>query len=319
MKSVHAEDLRKRSASDSEEDDESTVKLGHAARSLLDLYEGECLPLAAELKSASKQAAQTVARVRAYRRRTHTHEDVSSEDEDDDEASLKTAATAGRLAALAGALASSERGRIALDRKRVAQELLAVASSDHREASRAAAQALRSLASHSEHARRYLFEALRSAADDALSDPCQLGGRSQGRGAARKGVEFTKGPRRGAGHGAVRGLFAFCLDVVPRAALSDDPQIAASLLRPCLGVLCKVASSPDNDTVIKWLQKESGRLPRESGPWRSLSRFSRPTDVRSAFEKWKGPPAKHWWLQALTGSNEGVPAAGVAAIARGLR
>ena len=76
VKSVHAEDLRKRSASDSEEEDESTVKLGHAARSLLDLYEGECLPLAAELKSASKQAAQTVARVRAYRRRTHTHEDV---------------------------------------------------------------------------------------------------------------------------------------------------------------------------------------------------------------------------------------------------
>ena len=97
---------------------------------------------------------------------------------------------------------------------------------------------------------------------------------------------------------------AFCLDVVPKAALSDDPQIAASLLRPCLGVLCKVASSPDNETVIKWLQKESGRLPRESGPWRSLSRFSRPTDLRSAFEKWKGPPAKHWWLQALTGSNE---------------
>ena len=60
VKSVHAEDLRKRSASDSEEEDESTVKLGHAARSLLDLYEGECLPLAAELKSASKQAAQTV-------------------------------------------------------------------------------------------------------------------------------------------------------------------------------------------------------------------------------------------------------------------
>ena len=105
VKSVHAEDSRKRSASDSEEEDESSVKLGHAARSLLDLYEGECLPLAAELKSASKQAAQTVARVRAYRRRTHTHEDVSSEDEDD-EASLKTAATAGRLAALAGALAA---------------------------------------------------------------------------------------------------------------------------------------------------------------------------------------------------------------------
>ena len=164
-----------------------------------------------------------------------------------------------------------------------------MASSDHREASRAAAQALSELASHSEHARRYLFEALRSAADDALTDPCQLGGRSRDAAPLGRALNSLRDHVAAPGTVLSAACLAFCLDVVPKAALSDDPQIAASLLRPCLGVLCKVASSPDNDTVIKWLQKESGRLPRESGPWRSLARFSRPTMSEALLRNGRAP------------------------------
>ena len=138
-KSVHAEDSRK--------DRRPTAKRRTSRREACHgalspgSVRGRVLAVGGGAQVGPVQAAQTAAR-RAWRRRTHTHEEVSSEDDEDDEASLKTAATAGRLAALAGALAPSKEVE-SLDRKRVAQELLAVASSDHREASRAAAQALR--------------------------------------------------------------------------------------------------------------------------------------------------------------------------------
>ena len=314
VKAAHAEDARSRKAvSDDEENDEDRYqRLGAPARSLLELYEGECAPLAAELRSAAKQAAQTVARVRAYRRRTHTEEVDSASD--DDQLSLSHAATAGRLAALAGALAASERGRSALDAHRVVGELLAVTSSGPREASRAAAQALRTLAAHSAGARQHVFDALRGATTDALADPHALGARSRdcaplGRALSALRDHVGAPMPDGSLHAAV---VAFCLEVVPRAALSTDAAIAEAVLRPCLGVLCKVASSDDAAPVLAWLRREAARLPlNDEGPWRSLARFSRWTGsctfsvtrvgaLRDAFGKWRPRPQTHWWLRALT-------------------
>ncbi|KAH8065027.1 hypothetical protein JL722_1923 [Aureococcus anophagefferens] len=259
----------------------------------------DCAALHGELRRAAREASETVARMRAWYLRDGGGEVPDDGDESDDGVALEAPRCSrrrravGRLAAVAGELAKrpraatrwTARGRRCAARRRRARD----DGGSRGVAARSASCAL------SGGARTAVFLELRRSRDAALAGTAPA---AAGR-ALRVFRDHVAAPPADATAGGA--LFedseAFARETAKLAAPVDSPEAAEHVLRPALGVLCKLAASEGRGGgTLAWLRAELAAAPtaasdrRRALAWISPDMALRAAKLRRALRCLRGAP-----------------------------